>query len=394
MLTGLLFAIEEAVGDPARLVATLPFAGTTLIEHQADQLIAAGAGQIIVIAERQSPELVGALHRIGRRGVALDVARGAVEASATLHPLARVAMVADGLVTTDAIARLLAQEGEEALLVVPADGAPTTLERIGGASAWAGGARLVAQRLADLAQLPPDYDPQSTLVRIAEAAGATRLPLPPAALRDGHGIERDAALIEARGHRIMAAAIATRSGWFDRFVVAPLSHAAIPLLVARRVDITAIVVATAILAGIAAAAMVTDWIRCGVLLVMLALLVASFGRAMTGLRDEHGLRPRLPATILSMAAGADLLLGWRCSVDNGTGTAVVIAVMLVMATILIERAGAASSIWAADAAACMTVVTIATLVGYPVLGLALATCYAGVTLTAAIEALKRSSTGF
>ena len=59
MLAGLLFAIRDAEDRPDRLAATLPFAGTTLIEYQARLLVAAGASQIVVT--NRSPEKAEAL---------------------------------------------------------------------------------------------------------------------------------------------------------------------------------------------------------------------------------------------------------------------------------------------------------------------------------------------
>ncbi|MFV2184666.1 hypothetical protein ACNIQ1_24035, partial [Escherichia coli] len=43
----------------------------------------------------------------------------------------------------------------------------------------------------------------------------------------GHGIERSAAALDTRGREVMAATLARRSGWFDRWIVAPLAR---PLL--------------------------------------------------------------------------------------------------------------------------------------------------------------------
>ena len=388
MLTGLLFAIEEAIDDPARLVATLPFLGTTLIEHQARQLVSAGAAHIVVIGERQSPELLGALHRMGRGGVPVDAVHGAAEAAATLHPLARVVMLADGLVTTDAVVRSLAGEGGDTLLVVAADGAPPGLERIGGASAWAGAARLNARRLVEVAKLPADYDPQSTLIRIAEAAGATRVPLPPAALRDGHGIERDPLSLAQASRRIVAAAMSTRRGWFDRVLAAPLARAVMPALLARGTDTVVTAGSFALAAIVAAAALATGWLRVGMSLAVVAMLAAALGVAVAELRDQPRLRRAISLGALGSAAIAMLVLGWRCSVAAADGAALSIAVALVAVSALIERTGVEPSIWWAGAAPCMMVVAGMTLFGWPVVGLALAAGYALVTLTAAINALR------
>ena len=101
MLAGLIFATEDAEDRPGALAATLPFGGLTLIEFQARLLVAGGVTQIIVVVARLTPELLGAIARIGRRGASVDVVRGAGEAKEKLHPLARVLVVADGLVTTE-----------------------------------------------------------------------------------------------------------------------------------------------------------------------------------------------------------------------------------------------------------------------------------------------------
>ena len=100
MLAGLLFATADASDRHDMLAATLPVGGVTLIEFQARLLIAAGASQIVVMVSRLTPELLGAINRLGRRGVAVDAVRGPAEALAKLHPLARVLWLADGLVTT------------------------------------------------------------------------------------------------------------------------------------------------------------------------------------------------------------------------------------------------------------------------------------------------------
>ncbi|MHA0329901.1 glycosyltransferase family protein [Sphingomonas melonis] len=142
MLAGLLFAMHDADDRPNMLTATLPFGGVTLIEYQARLLIAAGASQIIIVVARLTPELLGAINRIGKRGIAVDTVRTAAEAAETLHPLARVLMLADGLTTTGDTLAVLAREGGDALLVVPEDQVGPGYERLGGGMVWAGVARL------------------------------------------------------------------------------------------------------------------------------------------------------------------------------------------------------------------------------------------------------------
>src|SRR6195952_1133134 len=147
MLAGLIFATEDAEDRPGMLAATLPFGGLTLVEFQARLLIAAGASQIILVVARMTPELLGAINRIGRRGATVDAVRTAAEVAEKLHPLARLLVVADGLVTSSEIVESLAGEGGDALLVIDDREVPEGFERVGALTAWAGLARLDARHI-------------------------------------------------------------------------------------------------------------------------------------------------------------------------------------------------------------------------------------------------------
>ena len=232
MLAGLLFATADASDRHDTLAATLPIGGVTLIEFQARLLIAAGASQIVVVVSRLTPELLGAINRLSRRGVAVDTVRGPAEAIAKLHPLARVMWLADGLVTTNGVVEAMRDRDDDTLLVAP-DG--EELERIGPGVVWAGVATIDPQRIADVAKLPSDYDFASSLLRVVAQRGAEQLALPEAAVRDGHGIQRDSRALVAKGRAALVAALGTRSNWIDRFLVAPLAELALPPLVARGV---------------------------------------------------------------------------------------------------------------------------------------------------------------
>lgn len=131
MLAALLFATHEADDSPATLAATLPFGPGTLIEFQARLVIGAGASQLIVVVGRMTPELLGAINRIMRRGASVDVVRSAAEACEKLHPLARVLVMADGLVSTEGVVAAMAAEGGDALLVTTDADALAGLERVG-----------------------------------------------------------------------------------------------------------------------------------------------------------------------------------------------------------------------------------------------------------------------
>ena len=239
MLAGLIFATEDAADRPDALAATLPFGGASLIEFQARLLIAAGAAQILVAVARLTPELLGAAARIGNRGVAVDVVRSAAEAAKKVHPLARVVVLADGLVTTEQVLAPFTGEGGDLLLVTEEPG----MERIDATACWAGVARLSAQRLSEAARLPRDYDFLATLLRVAAQHGVTKLMLGPGAAREGHGIERDGRGLAKRGRGVFGALVRTRERWTERWVLGPVARLALPALVARNVPPPALLAA-------------------------------------------------------------------------------------------------------------------------------------------------------
>lgn len=389
MLVGLLFATRNAVDRPDRLTATLPFGGATLIEYQARQLIGAGASQIIVLVGRLTPELMGALDRIGRRGIAVDPVRDAGEAAEKLHPLSRIVMLADGLVTTDATVAALAREGGDALLVTAGAEAPATFERVGGGKAWAGVARIDPRRIAEVAAMPRDYDPQSTLVRVAEAAGAAHTALPAATLRDGHGIEHAAQALEWRGRRVVAATVSAQRGWFNRWLVGPVARLVVPHIVASSIPGAMVATAGFALAAAGLASILLGWPRAGMLLGCGGTLAFAVGATLGALREEptwakvHAWGQRLVPFLCVLA------LARQVGGATGTGTAMAVTAGLVAVAAIAGRAIAVPRSWWGSPPAYLLIVTVLTLLSVPLAGLVAAASYATATLASGVEALRR-----
>jgi hypothetical protein len=391
MLAGLLFAMHDADDRPAMLTATLPFGGVTLIEYQARLLIAAGASQIVILVARLTPELLGAISRIGKRGVAVDTVRTAGEAAAKLHPLARILMLADGLTTTADTLSILAREGGDALLVAPEDQTAEQYERVGGGMVWAGVARLDPRRLGELAAMPRDYDVPSTLVRLASQARAVHVPLPQDAVSGGHGVGHSGAMLETRGRTVMAAMVSGRSGWFERFVTAPLARLVIPLLVPRTVPVVAVATGAGVigLVGLALVAMAHP--VAGLLLALCGSLGLSLGAILADLRDEAAPERALHIAANVLPAATALLYGYDAANVTGDTAPQILALGLVLLAILGERAlgRAPRQLWWGSAPAYLALLWLGSLIASPVAGLGLAAIYAGTTLAAAIERLRR-----
>ena len=285
---------------------------------------------------------------------------------------------------------MLASEGGDAVLIVPEPEAAFRFERLGGGAAWAGVARLDPRRIAEAARLPADYDPQSTLLRLAEQARAVRVLLPADAIARGHGIEQDGAALAVRGRAVLASIVSDRRGWFDRLIVAPLARLTLPPAIDRRWPGAAVGgAALAIgLAGLTTIALGHG--GTGLIAVLVACLVLALGETLSGLRDEPG--PELVQRIASLGlpALAMLFAGAAVSGQAGNVAALSVAAALVALAGLAARAGPERMrrLWWGSPPAYLLIVAVATLAGWPVAGLALAAGYAAATLAAAIERLR------
>lgn len=387
MIAGLLFATAEATDRPDALAATLPVGGVMLVEFQARLLVAAGATQIVIVVSRLTPELLGAVNRIGRRGVAVDTVRTPAEAIAKLHPLARVVWLADGLVTTGAVIETMAARDRDTLQTM-VEGA--ALERLSPDAVWAGVATIDPQRIADVARLPADYDFASSLLRVIAQKGAEQLPLPESALRDGHGVQRDSTALAARGRAALVAALGARSNWVDRFLIAPLARLTLPPLVARGVPAVGMMALALAAAAGALAALALNWPISGMIATVAALALFALSDVLAWLRDERRLGRVVSWAIPGDAALATLFFGHQAALDAGNDTALVLAIGVVTIAALAERTASAATraLWWAVPSAYPLLLLAAAIAERPAIGLAAAALYAAATLGGAIERLR------
>lgn len=390
MLVGLLFAIDEAEDRPNTLAATLPFGAATLIEYQARLLQACGAHQLIVVVQRLTPELTGAVARLGHRGLTVDVARGAADVLARLHPLAQVVMLGDALVTTEGVVRLIAEGDRDALLVSPDGTAPgAAFERLGGGMLWGGVARLAQARVADAAALPADYDLQSTLLRVAEQAGARHVTLAEGERLLGHGIERRGVALEERGRAMLAGTLALRSSWFERYLVRPVARRVIPLLARRMTSSATVAGAGGAVAAGGLIAVGAGFPRVGSAAVLGAVMAFEIAGALALFRDEAAVVRTTRWGIAGAALAIVAILGWRL----GGVASPLLAVGAIVAGVIGERASGAAArrLWWGTPGGYLALIVAALLAGQGVAALALAAAYAVATLTAAVETLRRQT---
>lgn len=389
MLAGLIFATEDADDRADTLAATLPFGGMSLIEYQARLLIAAGAQHILVAVSRVTPALLGAVSRIKRRGVTVDMVRSAQEAAAKAHPLAEVIVFADSLVTTDEVAARMAGAPSDTLLITQDDGSAPAVERIDAAHCWAGVAKIGAGRLSEIAAMPREYDFQSTLLRIAVQSGARQMHLPADAITSGHGIERAATALSTRSNAVIANLAGQRRGWADRFFFTPISRLLLPKLVSRGVPDWALIAGGGAIGGITVVGIALGHVQIAFPFALLSVALFSTGSLLSWLRGDDR-RGRVQERAVNwLAAAVALVTGVAVTLVDGHPTALSLAAALIGFAAIAERVPAPRKGWQGNAAAYLLLLAVPVAAGYASAGLALAAAYAAATLAASVEALRR-----
>ncbi len=388
MLAGLIFAIEEASDRPGTLVATLPFGGMTLLEYQIRLLAGAGAGQVLIAVGKMTPALLAAVNRAAKRHARVEIVRSAEEAAEKMEHGARVLVLADGLVTTDPVMDKMAGEGAEALLVTDDANSPAAIERLDMRDSWAGIARITVGQLAQIAQMPEDYDFQSALLRVAAQSGAEHVPLTAGWLKGGHATERSAEGLAARNTGVLAALTERRTEWADRWVFTRAARIALPELVGRNVPGWGLTIAGGVVALLSLMAVGMGWEGIGLAGSLLATATLAAGSAMSTLRGEEARANALEWAIFVLFGAVTLLSGWVQQAKLHSGSPMILAMVAVATQLLVERAPSRPRRWWASPSAQLILLAPFALTGFTLWGLGAVAIYAFATLAAAVEGTR------
>ncbi len=271
-LAALIAAVREA-DDGAGLIGTLPVAGRTLVERQARLATRAGAAHVVLLVERVPGVLTGAIDRLRRDGIAIEVARSAGDAADRFHPDERVMVFADGALAGAATVARLGASPAPALLTIGegGEGGPAgTFERIDAATRWTGIALVGGEMLRKTVAALGDWDLHSTLLRRAVGASARRIDI-----ADGGALGEiePATLVRSRaGAR--AATQASLDGdmageaWPSRFLYGPLARLAIGGVLERRLQARWLRWGAIALTLLAAPMLWYGWVLAGLALMM------------------------------------------------------------------------------------------------------------------------------
>ena len=332
-LAALISATRESE-DGSGLAATLPVAGRALIERQARLAARAGARHIVLLVERLPAALTAAVDRLRRGGIRVEVARSVADAADHIHPEERVLLFADGAMAEEQLVNRLAAAEAPALLVADDGGTTRHWERLDAAQRWAGLALIDGATLRLTAGRLGEWDLPATLVRQAVSAGARRI-----GLADGAdtGPVPLAMLVLARAD---AEAVDARMlappkqvpggiGWPARYLYPPLARLLVPWLAVRSIEPSALRIVGLLLTVAALAAVVSDWWRTALGLVIVAGPLEGVALALATVRlqgasalDRWGLGRQ------ALLALAVLLLGWRLTAAGAGWGAMLLAAML------------------------------------------------------------------
>jgi len=391
MLAGLIFAVEEAEGRPGTLMATLPFGGMTLLEYQARLLFGAGTERVLVAVGKMTPALLAAVNRAAKRHPNIEIVRSAEEAAEKIAPGAQVLVMADGLVTTDPVMDKMAKAGGEALLVTDDPTSPAAIERLDMRDSWAGIARISVEQLAQIAQMPEDYDFQSALLRVAAQSGAEHVGLTAGWLKGGHAVERSVEGLAARNTGVLAALTERRTNWADRWVFTRAARIVLPELVGRNVPGWAVSVGGGVVSALALVSAAMGWLGAGSVTALVGTATLATGAAMAVLRGEDKRAALLEWAIFALFALFALLSGWVEFSATGSATPPVLALVAVAAQLLVERAPGRQKRWWSSPSAHLLVLTPFALSGFVTIGLAASAIYSFLTLAAAVEGTREKA---
>lgn len=149
--------------------------GRTVIAWQADLARELGCERVICLCGGSSPDLIELQREVEAAGLKFNMIRGPLHLVGLATADQDIVVFADGLVIDRALALELLGD-RRGILALPADaGIAAGFERIDAEHAWGGVLVARANIVEQLADLPPDSDTVSLLLRLALQAGTRRM---------------------------------------------------------------------------------------------------------------------------------------------------------------------------------------------------------------------------
>ena len=186
-------ALLSALAGPPGTSGTSPgerpafrrFAGKSVLAHQLDCAAHLGCERVLCLAAMLGPDLGAAKAHAEHLGLRFDVVDSPLRLQALVAAQDEVVLIADGILPDQAVL-IENLSGGSAVLAFPEEPAlEQGFERLDATRAWSGALRTRGDTVARLADLPPDCDIASALLRLALQTGARVVELDPAPLSEG-----------------------------------------------------------------------------------------------------------------------------------------------------------------------------------------------------------------
>lgn len=189
MRLALLFALADPPGISGASAAERPalrrFAGKTVLAHQIDCAAHLGCERVLCVASGAGPDLGSARAYCERAGLRFEIVKALPRLLGLITADDEIVLLADGILP-DRAALVAALAQRPGVVGFPADPAIALgFERLDAERAWSGALRTRGDSVARLADLPPDCDIASSLMRITLQMGGRVTLLDPALLGEG-----------------------------------------------------------------------------------------------------------------------------------------------------------------------------------------------------------------
>ncbi|MCE7796946.1 hypothetical protein LWE61_10290 [Sphingobium sufflavum] len=172
-------------GIALRRRGELTFAGQSIVEYQARQAHAAGAGHALILVDDISPVLTATVDRLAADGIHATLIRDMPTLSRMIGATDQLLLIGDGHIVPESHIELLAHNDHAALLAIPAGPATRSFERIDAEQMWGGALLAPAAMLLRIMDMLGDWDVPLTLLRTAVQDGSARMQCEMADVFDG-----------------------------------------------------------------------------------------------------------------------------------------------------------------------------------------------------------------
>lgn len=188
MLVALLSSQELVLDAGSTPRGFLRVGGQSILSRQVTFALNSGCERIICLVDNLSPEIVDIQHRVERAGAVFHAVRSVINLSGMVSIADDLMVISDGLAfDTDIAAAHIGPH--RSILTIAADPAVNSgFERLDRDRAWAGIMVIAGALVEQLAEMPSDIDPQSSLLRLALQNGTGCVAVSEKAVTDSHWV--------------------------------------------------------------------------------------------------------------------------------------------------------------------------------------------------------------